>query len=231
MGGTGTAKTPNASTGLREQHKREKQQRIREAARELFAERGYDAATMRQIAKRARVGLGTLFAYAEDKRDLIFLIVNEELSAILEEAIRTAPSSPAFVDSLIALYEPHYRYFSKNPELSRILLRELVFYSEGKQAAMFQRTRASFLAAIANLVHNAQQDGRIRTQEDPDILARYIFFLTSGAIRLWIAAPRPKPGPGLAELRHVLEVFVNGLGPASPSDAAPRLSHARRLGN
>ena len=72
---------PQGSTelGLREQHKLEKRQRIRAAVRELFSRHGYETATLRQIAKHAHVALGTLFNYAQDKRDLVFLIFNEEL--------------------------------------------------------------------------------------------------------------------------------------------------------
>src|SRR5579872_6734885 len=76
--------------GLREQNKLEKRQRIREAARELFSKRGYDSATLRQIARRAHVGLGTLFNYAQDKRDLVFLVFNEELAAVTTEALNAA---------------------------------------------------------------------------------------------------------------------------------------------
>src|SRR4051794_18799773 len=48
----------SAKLGLREQNKLDKRQRIRAAARELFSKHGYEAATLRQIAKRAHVGLG-----------------------------------------------------------------------------------------------------------------------------------------------------------------------------
>ncbi len=47
-------------------------------------------ATLRQIATRAHVALGTLFNYAQDKRDLVFLIFNEELSPLTDEALRAA---------------------------------------------------------------------------------------------------------------------------------------------
>jgi len=104
--------------GLREQKKLEKRLRIRAAARELFSKYGYDAATLRQIAKRANVGLGTVFAYAKDKRDLIFLIANEELSAILDGALRRPNSDQSLADQILALFDPHYRYFGKDPDSS-----------------------------------------------------------------------------------------------------------------
>ncbi|MEO7404543.1 MAG: helix-turn-helix domain-containing protein [Burkholderiales bacterium] len=72
--------------GARDRNKADKQQRIREAARALFEERGYEAATMRGIATQAGVGLGAVFSYADDKRDLVFLIVNDDSHAIADRA-------------------------------------------------------------------------------------------------------------------------------------------------
>jgi AcrR family transcriptional regulator len=200
--------------GLREQNKLEKRQRIREAARELFSKRGYDSATLRQIARRAHVGLGTLFNYAQDKRDLVFLIFNEELAAVTDEALRAAESHRSLLDQLMDIYKPHYEYFSKHPALSRILLKELTFYSEGKQAAAFQEIRGRLIAGIEKAVRTAQQDRRIRTKEKAPIVARQIFFISSGAIRWWIASLSPHAGEGLAELRRLLELQLHGLQPA-----------------
>jgi AcrR family transcriptional regulator len=200
--------------GLREQNKLEKRQRIRAAARELFSKHGYDSATLRQIARRAHVGLGTLFNYAQDKRDLVFLIFNEELAAVTDQALRAAESHHSLLDQLMDIYKPHYEYFSKHPELSRILLRELTFYSEGKQAATFQGIRARLIAGIEKAVGSAQKEQRIRSKEEAAIVGRQVFFISSGAIRWWIASQRPDPRKGLAELRRLLELQLHGLQPA-----------------
>jgi AcrR family transcriptional regulator len=199
--------------GLREQNKLDKRQRIREAARELFSKHGYDSATLRQIARRAHVGLGTLFNYAQDKRDLVFLIFNEELAAVTDEALRAAESHYSLLDQLMDIYKPHYEYFSKHPALSRILLKELTFYSEGKQAAAFQEIRGRLIAGIERAVRTAQQQRRIRSKEKAAIVARQVFFISSGAIRWWIASLSPHPGEGLAELKRLLELQLHGLQP------------------
>jgi hypothetical protein len=52
-----------ARLGLRERGKLDKRERIRAAACELFSSHGVEAATLRQIAERAQVALGTLFNY------------------------------------------------------------------------------------------------------------------------------------------------------------------------
>ena len=201
--------------GLREQNKVEKSQRIRIAARELFSKHGYESATLRQIAKRAHVGLGTVFNYAQDKRDLVFLIFNEELAVVTDLALRATHSRRPLLDQLVGIYKPHYEYFSKNPALSRILLKELTFYSEGKQAATFQEIRERLISGIENAVQTAQQEGRIGSKAEARLVARHIFFVSSGAIRWWIASLRPDPHEGLSELRRLLALQITGLDPSS----------------
>ena len=58
---------------IREQKKKELQEKIQAAARELFLEKEFDQVTMSQIAKKADVGLGTAYNYYGSKEEL-FLI-------------------------------------------------------------------------------------------------------------------------------------------------------------
>jgi AcrR family transcriptional regulator len=204
-----------AEPGLRERNKLDKRQRIRAAAAELFAKLGYGAATMRQIAKRAHVGLGTLFNYAEDKRDLVFLIFNDELDALTAAALAAPRPDEPLIDQLMAVFSCHYRRLGENHALSRILLQELTFYSTGKQAATFQDIRGRLIDGIEDLVRKAQHDGRILARADPALIALHLFFVYSAAIRWWITAPHPDVRDGVAELRRLLELQFSGLSPAA----------------
>lgn len=196
---------------LREKKKLETRERIRAAAAELFTRRGYGAATMRQIAKRAHVGLGTLFNYAEDKRDLVFLIFNEELNAVTDVALAAPRAGQPLVDQLLAVFRVHYRWLGAKPALARILLQELTFYSSGKQASTFLGIRKRLIDGIEQLVQKAQEERKIAARESPALIARHIFFVYSASLRWWIAAPRPDPHKGLADLRRLLKLQFNGL--------------------
>ena len=87
--------------GLREQNKIDKLRRISEAARALFIERGFDDATTREIALRAGVGIGTVFTYAENKRDLLFLIANDDLDEVSRKAELGLREDASCLDNLL----------------------------------------------------------------------------------------------------------------------------------
>ena len=197
--------------GRREKKKLATRERIRAAASELFARRGYGAATMRQIAKRAHVGLGTLFNYAEDKRDLVFLIFNEELNATTDVALASPRTRDAPLDQLMAVFRAHYQWLATQPELSRILLQELTFYSSGKQAATFHAIRKRLIDGVEQLISAAQKNRKLRTDTPAAVIARHIFFVYSASLRWWIAAPKPDPNKGAADLRRLLKLQFEGL--------------------
>jgi len=214
--------------GLREQNKLEKRQRIRQAARELFSKYGYDETTLRQIAQRAHVGLGTLFNYAQDKRDLVFLICNEELAQVLDEALEAVEALPpdrTLVDRIVELYRRHYEYFSADVAISRLALKEFGFISGGKQAETFYTTAWRLMHTVEALVRQAQKSGEIERGEDASVIGHLIFLVVSGAIRWWITGRFPEPRAGLAELRRLLELQFHGFRHGSkPANPGPTLS-------
>ena len=204
----------SAPLGLREQNKREKLQRIKAAAKALFTELGYDAATTRAIAKRAHVGLGTLFNYADDKRDLVFLVYIDDLNRVQQESIAASKPGRPLLDELVDFFSFLYEEFASNPMLARILLRELAFYHHGKLSVDFQQNRMRVIAHIEHLVAQAQQSGHIRSQEPAATIALGLFFIYAGTVRLWIADDKPQVRPGLAQLRTQFQIYINGLSPA-----------------
>ena len=198
-------------SSVREKKKLATRERIRAAAADLFTRHGYGAATMRQIAQRAHVGLGTLFNYAEDKRDLVFLIFNEELNATTDAALAAPRPGQPLAEQLLAVFAVHYRWLAEQPALARILLQELTFYSSGKQAATFHSIRQRLIDGIRNLIEINQKSRKVRKTEPADLIARYIFFVYSASLRWWIASPKPDPRAGIADLRRLLRLLVAGL--------------------
>jgi AcrR family transcriptional regulator len=204
-----------AGLRLRERNKADKLRRIKAAARELFLEQGYDNATTREIARRADVGLGTLFSYASDKRDLLFLIYNELQEDLTRSAFATSRPARTFLAQVMASFAVYYRFFAREPEFMRYVLRELTFYTHGRQAERFQSGREAIISGLEVLVRNAKKRRALRSTTKDRAIAQLMFGVYQAEIRRWLSGTNPKPTSGLARLRAMLRIVVEGLKPGA----------------
>ena len=207
-----TVSSQLAEGGRREQNKRDKVLRIKQAAAELFTIKGFDAATTEAIAKRAKVAKGTLFLYARDKRDLVFLIFNDEIAKIAEKAFAQANPEEPILEQLVSVAAGFYKGFAKNPQLSRILLAELFFY-RGKLAKEFYENRQCVIERYERLLSQARSSGKLAGDVDTAIAAKHVFLLISGSLRIWLGEERPNLSRGIQELRQILSLSIRHVAP------------------
>ena len=89
-------------TGLRSRKKEQTRRRIADVALGMFAERGYDAVTVNQIAEAAEVARATMFAYFPTKESLVLDGVGaEDLGTVVEGRV----PGQSFLEALRAHYE------------------------------------------------------------------------------------------------------------------------------
>jgi AcrR family transcriptional regulator len=87
-----------ANPGLRERKKRQTREAIAAAALALFAERGFDAVTVAEVAEAADVSTATVFNYFPTKEDLLYSRL-EAFEAELLAAIRDRPPGESVLEA------------------------------------------------------------------------------------------------------------------------------------
>ena len=95
-------------SGLRERQKQARREAIYRAAARLFAENGYGATTVEEIAEEAGVSVPTLYSYVSSKADLVVAIyaLDHELINAQKQAIINDPDDdPAAAIAAILLTE------------------------------------------------------------------------------------------------------------------------------
>jgi len=199
-----------SADGLRMRNKLDKLRRIRDAARDLFLTKGFDDATMREIAVRAGVGLGTIFLYAKNKRDLLFLTINEPLEKVTAQAETAIDPKAPLIKNLLAVTNLHYRFFGRQAALSRLVLREMAFYESGAQAASFQKTRERLIHLFGRTVELAAENGEIAPREPPLFAGWTIFCIFQVELRRWLASDEGRTAAGLKELERALLLLISG---------------------
>lgn len=194
---------PSADRPLRRDAERNRQ-RILEAATEAFAENGL-AVTLDEIARRAGVGVGTIYRRFPDKEQLIDALFEErigEVVAVAEAALHNPDAWAGLVSFLDGAAELH---------ASDRGLKEVTLSGEHGLERV-HRARQLMFPLVTRLVARAQEQGSLRadveptdlpimlmmlgalsecTREvDPEVWRRYLGILTDG-----LRTRRDEPGP------------------------------------
>lgn len=189
-------------------------------AAELFARRGYSAATMNDVAAACAVGKATLYHYFRDKPALLARIALahvERLEAVVAEVKRERLAPDA---ELRALIEAFMRAYAGAQHEHRVLTEDVKFLPDlerGAVEAAQKRVVAAFAATIA----------RVR----PDLKARAtpLAMLLFGMINwtfTWLKPEGPLTHGDLAPM--VVQLFFGGL-PAVQAVAPRRRVRAAAL--
>ncbi|MDB5544187.1 MAG: TetR family transcriptional regulator [Hyphomicrobiales bacterium] len=208
---TPTATWNGEATGRRESNKRDKLMRIRVAAQHLFITKGFDETTVREIAREAGVGIGTLFSYSLNKRDLLFLIGNDGLEEVAREAAARISANATLARNLRAIFAVHYAFFMGEDSLGRDVLREMTFYDSGPQAERFRAIRSHVLELVVAALRHAVARGELPPKRRLRDEAWVLFAIYQVELRAWLAAGTPDLAKGMRQLDRSLGICIRGL--------------------
>lgn len=195
---------------------------ILDAAERVFAEHGFHLARISDVAKRARIGVGTVYNHFEQKEDLLRALL-EERTAMLLEHLQPRPDDPvSFEERLVArltrvldFVEDHRSFFlvaSEYGVLGRGSLggEVLAGCKDMEQVEKFRR-------AFRGLIEEGLAAGAL-TPMDPHRLA----WSLGGILRMFIFGSlyeqKEPTVKGLAPT--IARLFLHGAG--APAEAAPR---------
>jgi AcrR family transcriptional regulator len=179
--------------------------RLRAAAREAFGELGTEA-TLEEIARRAGLGIGTLYRHFPTRADLLAAVFADE-AARWHEAVRralvTADAREGLRHYFVELSELHARYGALQPVLAE---REEAAEAQGEMRRLTEE-----------LLLRAKREGALREDFELADLAMLLWSLTH--LLELTAADAPSSWQ-----RH-LDFVLDGLRPAAASASAlPALS-------
>ncbi|MCE7010245.1 TetR/AcrR family transcriptional regulator [Kibdelosporangium philippinense] len=192
-----------------ERKKQELRREIIEAAFDCFAERGYHATGIADIAARLGMGHGTFYRYFQNKRDIVDHVITDLVETVV--AALAAENAPEAVNSLAEYRVQSARIgdalgviFGNDPRMARFLLLEAAgIDAEMRERVLdFYETAAQLTAAY--LYHGVNL-GYLHADLDVDATARAI----NGMVIAGVLTSLRDPGPGVqarmsAAIRRVM---------------------------
>ena len=149
-------------------------QKVLEAARALFAERGYEPATIRDIAKGAGMSTGAVFANFQDKAELFEAVLSEDLAKLAETLKAAATAETSLRARLMAALTAGY-----HGSLEQLpLVQAVVARSWFQPVAAEMRTRTSIkplVMVVSDALQTGVREGELRQDADVRLLSELIY--------------------------------------------------------
>jgi len=154
---------------------------ILQAARTVFAQRGYASAAVEDIAAQAGIGKGTLYLYFRSKEQIYLAALLEEARQLDADSRAAMSAASTWREKLEAYLRVRLRYFETHQDFLRIYMTEFRgMLMQGKPfAADFINLMHEGEAQLAQMFAAAAARGEIRAV-DPELAALTVSDLARG---------------------------------------------------
>lgn len=173
---------------------RETRARLLNAARDLFAERGYAATSVVDITELAGVSNAAFYRYFSDQRDLTLTLLRD----LVDDAYRIARAPWQERDpkaSVLATTARYYQFYDENRILFGLMMH--LVPDDAEVVALWQESQRAFYERIVRAFQRGVEPGVIRADLDLRLMAELL--------------------AGMSEF-YAFRRFAVGLGPWSTAD-------------
>ena len=173
--------TPPTASAARKPTETDRRDRILTAAEQVFAEQGFHATTMQQVAEAAGMSAGNLYRTFSSKEDIVRGLCARDQRERIDTFIDLAHA-----ESMMAAFEAsiHDHLARKTQWKARLLLEIWAEATRNPAVAEISlAVDADMLGKIAHVVAVAKERGEAAPEVDPEAIARFIFTYMGGLLK------------------------------------------------
>ncbi|MBI4700130.1 MAG: TetR/AcrR family transcriptional regulator [Deltaproteobacteria bacterium] len=182
---------------------------ILRAATKLFAARGFDGTSLRQIADAVGIRKPSLLYHFSTKEALLKAVLGEVLERWNEVLPRLLMAAASGERRFEAVMHEMTGFFAEDPDRARLLLREILD-RPAQMRRQLARHVAPWVRVVADYIRTGQRHGQIHDEVDPEAYVVHVVGMVVSGVA------------GAASL-------AGALLPAGRSDERPEQRHVREL--
>jgi AcrR family transcriptional regulator len=175
-------------TERRGEEKERRRAEILDAAEALYAGKGWDALTVDQVARSARLSRALVYVYFRDKEELLFAIGERAMRLLRDRFIAAAAGHTLGMDQVEAIGRAYMGYAFEFPHYFDFCSRfqaHSASIDPGSHEGACQVAGDEVLGAVVQPIETGLRDGSIRPDVgDPKLFAVTLWAFTHGVIQL-----------------------------------------------
>jgi AcrR family transcriptional regulator len=176
---------------------------ILRAASQIIARKGFDGASVRDVAAKSKIGLSGVYYYFKSKDELLYAIQHHAFSTLvssLQERLEDVTSPDA---KLKAVIDNHFEYFVNNMDEFRVCVHEIDSL-HGKYYRDVLKVRQEYFNLVRKAIHKVYGARAYETD-----LATLFLFGSLNWTYMWFDA---KKNADIGKLSsQFLKIFMNGI--------------------
>jgi AcrR family transcriptional regulator len=184
--------------------------RILKAALKLFAKKGYEKTTTKELAAQAQVAEGTLFRHFSSKKTILVEVATLGWTDLLTDFL-TELSEMGSYQAIAQVMRRRMLNMHKNQDLLKVCFLEAQSHPELKER--IQTEVIDKMTAIAEPFFESAMDKGVYRRMDPKIVTQVFLgmFAIAGFSDDTIAGPNASPQDLRAMAEGIADIFLNGV--------------------
>jgi len=207
----------------REEEKERRRAEILDAAEALYAKNGWEALTVDQVARSARLSRALVYVYFRDKEDLLFAIGERAVRLLLERFKAALAGTARGMDQVDAIGRAYMGYAHEFPHYFDFCTR---FQSHSMNAdpstneGACQVATDQLIGTVVQAIETGVRDGSIRADiGDPLLFALTLWAFTHGIIQIATVkgADLARRGVAMQDFSHYAFQLLRGASQSKPA--------------
>jgi TetR/AcrR family fatty acid metabolism transcriptional regulator len=153
--------------------KAERRERIIDSALKIFAEKGFQDATISEISRAAGVSDATVYEYFNSKEELLFTIPEDITEKSIRDTEKVLPFLRGAESKLRAIVQSYINTYEKNPEYSALIMLHLKTNRNFLKTRAFEVVREAARMLLA-CIKEGIDDGTFKKETDPYLVRSMI---------------------------------------------------------
>jgi AcrR family transcriptional regulator len=211
--------------GRRETKKEATKRRILEVSLGLFQKVGFGRTTMRDIAKKSGIALGTTYNYFPTKEHLALYFFERALEDVMERYRKEEPADAPLEEKMFLLISLELEQVAPYEEFLNLIVTHAVVPTSRLHPSSLgsQRLKARYLEFVAAILEEARERGELPALGHDEMVLNAFWVFHLGIMMFWLNDATRKKEDTYVLLDKSLRFVLNALrGKAAPGRARGR---------
>ena len=185
--------------------------RIMDAALRIFAEKGFQSATITEISKEAGVSEATIYEYFGTKEDLLFAIPEKITNETLDKSTKVIPYIKGVEGKIRAILLFYVQLYQSNPHYSALVLLQLMSNKRFRQTPAHAAIRRSS-HGLLDCIKEGIADGTFKKDSNPYLIRSMLMGTIEHLFIHWHMQGMPKRKTSIIDmLDPFIEIILDGI--------------------